>query len=97
LYDGRVPARSKGEVHVALVCKPGNDPVVRMNFFAPDWFHSDSETLAALDVLFQDWPRERFDGVRRMCERNHSPRRTINFLGVDEDSATVYLNVDRQA
>ncbi len=92
LFRCGIPMRPRGAVHLALVCRSESEPVSRLNFYCPDWFRSDDDALGALKALLSQWPTDTFDTVAQVCMHNVSPRRAINFIGVDEEVATVYLN-----
>jgi len=88
-----VPLRPQGEVHVAVVCRPGAAPVTRLNLFCPDWFRSDLDVLAALAAVHPGWPAHVWEVLALACRRSRRRGRIFNFAALDPDAATIYLKV----
>jgi hypothetical protein len=85
--------RPRGEVHLAIVCRPGCAPSVRFNLYCPDWFDSDLDAIAMLPESLASASAGTLEGIRQLCRKNSLPGRRINFIGLDRDTATIYLKV----
>lgn len=88
-----VPLCPRGEVHVAVVCRPGADPVTRLNLYCPDWFRSDEDVLAAVGAVFPGWSERMGEIFAQACRRSRRRGRIFNFVSLDPDAATLYLKV----
>ena len=88
-----VHLRPRGEVHVAVVCRPDVAPVTRLNLFCSDWFRSDEEVLAALGALFPGWSDRIRENLARTCRHSRRRGRVLNFVSLDPRAATIYLKI----
>jgi hypothetical protein len=84
--------RPRGEVHLAIVCRSGHAPIVRFNLYCPDWFASDLDAISALPEWLAD-RTDRLEAIRRLCAADSLQPRRINFIGLDADTATIYMKV----
>lgn len=88
-----VASKQRGEVHVAVVCRQGVEPVTRLNLYCPDWFQSDKAVLAALGAAFPGWSERMGEILARTCRRSRRRGRIFNFVSLDPNAATIYLKV----